>query len=90
MDDFGFRRGNGSATIMVDLERHKIVDILEGHSTELIARWLGQRPSAWRWSLATARTSAGKVSTLVLRRRGRSPTAGTYFTTSPRFWRISC
>ncbi|MBA3389765.1 MAG: ISL3 family transposase [Rubrobacter sp.] len=45
VDDFGFRRGNGSGTIMVDLERHKIVDILEGHSTELIARWLGQRPS---------------------------------------------
>lgn len=45
VDDFGFKRGNASGTIMVDLERHKIVDILEGHSTELIARWLGQRPN---------------------------------------------
>ncbi len=45
VDDFGFKRGNGSATIMVDLERHKIVDILEGHSTELIAQWLRQRPN---------------------------------------------
>jgi transposase len=44
VDDFGFKRGNGSGTIMVDLERHKIVDILEGHSTKLIAHWLGQRP----------------------------------------------
>ncbi|MEJ7816067.1 MAG: transposase family protein, partial [Rubrobacter sp.] len=38
VDDFGFKRGNGSATIMVDLERHKIVDLLQGHSTELIAQ----------------------------------------------------
>jgi len=45
VDDFGFKRGNGSGTIMVDLEHHKIVDILEGHSTELIARWLRQRPN---------------------------------------------
>lgn len=44
VDDFGFKRGNGSGTIMVDLERHKIVDIPEGHSTKLIAHWLGQRP----------------------------------------------
>ena len=45
VDDFGFKRDNGPATIMVDLERHKIVDVLEGHSTELIARWLRQRPN---------------------------------------------
>ena len=44
VDNFGFKRGNGSATIMVDLERHQIVDLLQGHSTELIAQWLSQRP----------------------------------------------
>lgn len=44
VDDFGFKRSNGPATIMVDLERHKIVDLLQGHSTELIAGWLRQRP----------------------------------------------
>ncbi len=44
VDDFGFRRGNGSGTVMVDLERHQIVDLLQGHSTELIAQWLRQRP----------------------------------------------
>ena len=45
VDDFGFKRNNGPATIMVDLERHKIVDLLQGHSTELIAGWLSQRPN---------------------------------------------
>jgi len=45
LDDFGFKRGNASGTIMVDLERREIVDVLQGHSTELIARWLSQRPN---------------------------------------------
>jgi transposase len=44
VDDFGFRKGNASGTILVDLERHKIVDLLQGHSTELIEQWLSQRP----------------------------------------------
>lgn len=44
VDDFGFKRNNGPATIMVDLERRKIVDLLQGHSTELIAEWLRQHP----------------------------------------------
>lgn len=44
VDDFGFRKGNAAGTIMVDLERHKIVDLLQGHSTELIEQWLRQHP----------------------------------------------
>jgi transposase len=44
VDDFGFKRGNASGTIMVDLERHQIVDLLQGHSTQLIAQWLRQHP----------------------------------------------
>src|SRR5829696_9160167 len=44
VDDFGFRKGNASGTILVDLERHKIADLLQGHSTEAIAQWLRQRP----------------------------------------------
>ena len=45
VDDFGFKRGNASGTILVDLERHRIVDLFEGHSVESIARWLGQHPN---------------------------------------------
>lgn len=44
VDDFGLKRNNGPATIMVDLESHRIVDLVQGHSTELIAGWLKQRP----------------------------------------------
>jgi transposase len=45
VDDFGFRKGNTSGTILVDLERHQIVDLFEGHSKESIAQWLRQHPS---------------------------------------------
>ena len=44
VDDFGFRKGNAPGTIMVDLERHKIVDLFEGHSAGSIAQWLRQHP----------------------------------------------
>ncbi len=30
VDDFGFKRDSGPATIMVDLEHHKIVDLISG------------------------------------------------------------
>jgi transposase len=45
IDDFGFKRGNAAGTIMVDLERHEVVDLVRGHSTELIARWLKRHPN---------------------------------------------
>ncbi len=45
VDDFSFRRGNAPGTILVDLERHRVVDLFEGHSVGSIARWLGQNPS---------------------------------------------
>jgi transposase len=44
VDDFGFKRGSASGTVLVDLERHKIVDLFEGRSAEAIAQWLHQRP----------------------------------------------
>lgn len=44
LDDFGFRKGNVPGTILVDLERHRIVDLFEGHSAEGIAQWLRQHP----------------------------------------------
>ncbi len=44
VDDFGFRRGNAPGTILVDLERHRVVDLFEGHSAESIARWLKRHP----------------------------------------------
>src|SRR5215207_4786479 len=44
VDDFGFRKGNAPGTVLVDLERHEVADLFEGHSAESIARWLGRHP----------------------------------------------
>ena len=44
VDDFGFRKGNAPGTILVDLERHEVADLFEGHSVQSIARWLGRHP----------------------------------------------
>jgi transposase len=44
VDDFGFRKGNVPGTVLVDLERHKIADLFEGHSAESIAQGLRRHP----------------------------------------------
>lgn len=42
VDDFSFRRGRSWGTVLVDLERHQLVDILPDRSSETFASWLTQ------------------------------------------------
>jgi transposase len=44
IDDFAFRKGNAYGTILVDLERRKVVDLLPERSTESTADWLRRHP----------------------------------------------
>ncbi len=44
VDDFAFRKGNSYGTILVDLERHKVVDLLPECSQESLAAWLERHP----------------------------------------------
>ena len=38
VDDFAFKKGNSYGTILVDLERRKVVDLLPERSAESLAR----------------------------------------------------
>jgi transposase len=42
IDDWSWRKGESYGTVMVDLERREVVDVLPGRSTEETADWLRQ------------------------------------------------
>jgi transposase len=40
VDDWSFRRGKTFGTILVDLEKHQVIDLLEERTSEVLAHWL--------------------------------------------------
>ncbi len=44
IDDFSFRRGYRFGTILVDLESHRVVDLLPDRQAETAARWMRKQP----------------------------------------------
>src|SRR5436305_15252963 len=44
LDDFSFRRGRTFGTVLVDLERHHILDLLPDRQKETVAAWMQTHP----------------------------------------------
>lgn len=44
VDDWAFRKGHRYGTILVDLERRRVVDLLEDRKAETLVPWLSQYP----------------------------------------------
>jgi len=45
VDDFAWRRGTRYGTILVDLEKHRVLDLLADRSAESLANWLEKYPT---------------------------------------------
>ena len=45
VDDWAWRKGQNYGTILVDLERHRVVDLLPDRTAESFERWLRQHPT---------------------------------------------
>jgi transposase len=46
VDDFAFKKGSAYGTILVDLERHEVVDLLPERSQESLVAWFRSHPAA--------------------------------------------
>ena len=44
VDDWAIRKGQNYGTILVDLEKHKPIDLLLGRETEVLQKWLEEHP----------------------------------------------
>ncbi len=44
IDDWAFRRGHRYGTMIVDLERHAVIDLLEDREVEAVRAWLERHP----------------------------------------------
>jgi len=63
VDDFSFRRGRTFGTVLVDLERHQIVDLLPDRQKESAAAWMKTHPEITHVSRDRSSEYASAVST---------------------------
>ncbi|WP_425373898.1 transposase [Methylocystis hirsuta] len=70
IDDWAWRKGYSYGTIVVDLERCKVVDVMQERSAAETANWLSEHPE-------TEIVSPRSLRTVCARHAGRSATSAT-------------
>ena len=80
VDDWALRRGHEYGTLIVDLERHRPLDLLPGRTWEVFSDWLAQHPSVEVVSRDRAECYAHGANAGALR-PATSPIAGTCYRT---------
>ena len=45
IDDWAYKKGQSYGTIVVDLERHRVIDLLPDRTTDTVAAWLKSQPT---------------------------------------------
>ncbi|MEE1735791.1 transposase [Streptomyces sp. BE147] len=86
IDDFALLKGHIYATLLVDLEARRPIDVLPGREAAPVARWLADHPEVQiicRDRAPLTRKPPGRPPL----RPSKSPTSGTCGTTWPRPWK---
>jgi transposase len=61
VDDWAWRKGSEYSTILVDLERHPVIDLLRDRTATRLATWLSQHPEVEIVSRDRAGAYAGGI-----------------------------
>jgi transposase len=92
VDDFAFKKGSTYGTILVNLEDHKVVDLLPERSQESLVAWFGSHPGAGVEVVARDRYNIYREGLWPRAPPARRTwqTAGICSTTSRSHWRNTC
>lgn len=88
VDDWAWRKGYTYGTILVDLEQHRVVDLLPDRTATTLAHWLRTHPGV-QIVARDRSTNTPEASQKVPPRLGTWPTAGICCRTSTRHWNAS-